>query len=144
MIKIKEPKRETFKLITPTSSAVVSEVQIRTSSEEGRDCMLSCMYKESTVSKMSSRTRYVTQIQTGILNARYLHKVRLAYLTLLWKHDSRTYWQFSSRPWLLIPTKNPGEIRYPNHAWFSSVFSFWVVFSPRFMSKSKTNHTQEK
>ena len=83
MIKFKEPKREKFKLIIPTSSAVVSEVQIRTSSEEGRDCVLSCMYKESTVPKMSSKTRYVTQIQTSVLNVRYLHKVSLAYLTLL-------------------------------------------------------------
>jgi len=47
-------------LTIPTSSAVVSEVQIRTSSEEGRDCVLSCMYNESTVPKMSSKTRYVT------------------------------------------------------------------------------------
>ena len=77
MIKFKEPKRETFKLIIPTSSAVVSEVQIRTSSEEGRDSVLSCMYRESTVPKMSSKTRYVIQIETGIQIVSSLQKVRL-------------------------------------------------------------------
>ena len=37
-----------------TSSAVVSEEHINTSSELGRDCEVSCMYKDSTVSRMSS------------------------------------------------------------------------------------------
>lgn len=62
----------------PTSSAVVSEVQMTTSSEEGRDDVLSCMYRESTVPKMSSKTRYVIQIETGIQILSSLHKVRLA------------------------------------------------------------------
>ena len=38
----------------PTSSAVVSDVQIKTSSDVGRDCELSCMYKDITVPNMSS------------------------------------------------------------------------------------------
>ena len=37
-----------------TSSAVVSEEHINTSSELGRDCEVSCMYKDSTVPRMSS------------------------------------------------------------------------------------------
>ena len=41
-------------LSLPTSSAVVSDVQIKTSSDVGRDCELSCMYKDSTVLRMSS------------------------------------------------------------------------------------------
>ena len=37
-----------------TSSAVVSEEHINTSSELGRDGEVSCMYKDSTVPRMSS------------------------------------------------------------------------------------------
>ena len=37
-----------------TSSAVVSEEHVNTSSELGRDCEVSCMYKDSTVPRMSS------------------------------------------------------------------------------------------
>ena len=44
------------RLSLPTSSAVVSDVQIKTSSYVGRDCELSCMYKDSTVPRMSSVT----------------------------------------------------------------------------------------
>ena len=43
-----------MKVSLPTSSAVVSDVQSKTSSDVGRDCELSCMYKDSTVPRMSS------------------------------------------------------------------------------------------
>ena len=69
--------RRRLSFTKPTSSAVVSEVQITTSSEEGRDCVLSCMYRERTVPKMSSKTRYEIQIQTGIQIVRSLRKVKL-------------------------------------------------------------------
>ena len=43
-----------FKSKMLTSSAVVSEEHINTSSELGRDGEVSCMYKDSTVPRMSS------------------------------------------------------------------------------------------
>ena len=46
--------QKAMKVSLPTSSAVVSDVQIKTSSDVGRDCELSCMYKDSTVPRMSS------------------------------------------------------------------------------------------
>lgn len=54
MISLSQMGENYQKLSIPTSSAVVSEVQIKTSSVVGRDCELSCMYKDSTVPKMSS------------------------------------------------------------------------------------------
>ena len=50
----------------PTSSGVVSEEQIRTSSEEGRDCVVSCMYKDSTVPRMSSDKKQVVKIEKEV------------------------------------------------------------------------------
>lgn len=64
MISLSQMGENYQKLSIPTSSAVVSEVQIKTSSDVGRDCELSCMYKDSTVPKMSSVIGFFMKIKT--------------------------------------------------------------------------------
>ena len=67
-----------------TSSAVVLEEHINTSSELGRDGEVSCMYKDSTVPRMSSAM--------GMSNNN--NKLRLKSTSMGWGLKLRMYWKY--------------------------------------------------
>ena len=69
-----------------TSSAVVSEEHINTSSELGRDCEVSCMYKDSTVPRMSSAMRMSNNNNKLTLKSGMGVKIANVLEIQTWKH----------------------------------------------------------